>query len=73
MQGEWPQCVHVELGSGVRESIRVHEIGSYARHAQGGMQRDVAADAPTEPIPCDHVCSANSAPSALSTGRTSIT
>ncbi len=54
VQGEWPEWVHVELGSGERESIRVHEIGSYARHAKEGMQRAVAAGAPTEPIPCDH-------------------
>ena len=54
VQGEWPEWVHVELGSGERESIRVHEIGSYARHAKEGMQRAVAAPAPTEPIPCDH-------------------
>ena len=46
--------VHVELGSGERESILVHEIGSYARHAKEGMQRAVAANGPTEPIPCDH-------------------
>ena len=54
VQGEWPEWVHVELGSGERESIRVHEIGSYARHAKEGMQRAVAARRPTEPIPCDH-------------------
>ena len=54
VQGEWPMWVHVELGSGERESILVHEIGSYARHAKEGMQRAVAANGPTEPIPCDH-------------------
>ena len=54
VQEVWPEWVHVELGSGERESIRVHEIGSYARHAKEGMQRDVAARAPTEPIRCDH-------------------
>ena len=54
VQEVWPEWVHVELGSGVRESIRVHEIGSYARHAKEGMQRDVVAHAPTEPIRCDH-------------------
>jgi PD-(D/E)XK nuclease superfamily len=54
VQGEWPMWVHVELGSGERESILVHEIGSYARHAKEGMQRAVAANGTTEPIPCDH-------------------
>jgi uncharacterized protein len=54
VQGEWPTWVHVELGSGERESIRVHEIGSYARHAKNGMLRAVDAREPTEPIPCDH-------------------
>ena len=54
VQGIWPTWVHVELGSGERESIRVHEIGSYARHAKNGMLRAVEALEPTEPIPCDH-------------------
>ena len=35
VQGDWPEWVHVELGSGARESIRVHEIGSYATPREG--------------------------------------
>jgi predicted RecB family nuclease len=54
VQGTRPQQVHVQLGSGVRESIRLHEIDSYANHAKVGMLRAVAHPLPTEPIPCEH-------------------
>ena len=54
VQGQWPTWVHVELGSGERESIRLHEIDSYANHAKAGMLRAVAEHEPTEPVPCEH-------------------
>jgi predicted RecB family nuclease len=54
VQGRRPLRVHVQLGSGERESIRLHEIDSYANHAKRGMLRAVDARAPTEPIPCEH-------------------
>jgi predicted RecB family nuclease len=54
IQGVRSKSIHVQLGSGERKSIRLHEIDSYANHAKTGMLRAVETRAPTEPIPCDH-------------------
>jgi uncharacterized protein len=54
VQGARPKWIHVELGSGRRESIRLREIDSYANHAKLGMLRAIDEREQTEPIPCDH-------------------
>ncbi|MDX6618448.1 MAG: hypothetical protein QOK36_834, partial [Gaiellales bacterium] len=54
VQGVRPAHVHVQLGSGRRESIRLREIDSYANYARRGMDRAIELRAATEPVPCDH-------------------
>ena len=54
VQGTPPKQIHVQLGSGRRASIRLHEIDPYATHAKAGMLRAVGSARATEPIPCEH-------------------
>jgi predicted RecB family nuclease len=54
VQGVRSRRIHVQLGSGRRETIRLHEIDSYANHAKTGMLRAVGERSPTEPVPCEH-------------------
>ena len=54
LQGRWPANVHVQLGSGRRETIRVREIAHYANYARTGMDRAIERREATEPIPCEH-------------------
>ncbi|MBA3844770.1 MAG: TM0106 family RecB-like putative nuclease, partial [Actinobacteria bacterium] len=54
IQGESPRLAYVELGSGLREPIRLREVAAYFRRARAGFTTAIAADAPTEPFRCDH-------------------
>ena len=54
MQGVAPAHMHLQLGSGRRETIRVRDAAAYVRHAQRGLRRFIEADRPTEPYPCQH-------------------
>ena len=51
IQGRAPRFAHIELGSGLRETLRVRELLPYFRRARLALEQDAAADAPTEPYP----------------------
>ena len=54
--GQLPQRMHIELGSGVRETIRVDDVLAYWRRLRNQLAA-LVAEPPTEqtkPEPCDH-------------------
>jgi predicted RecB family nuclease len=54
--GRMPERVHIELGSGDRETIRVDDVLAYWRRLRGRLAA-LVAEPPTEPTtpePCDH-------------------
>jgi predicted RecB family nuclease len=53
-QGLAPEWMHLELGSGRRDSIRVADVAAYVRRAQAGLRRAVEEPVATEPYPCTH-------------------
>ncbi len=54
--GRMPEHVHIELGSGDRESIRVDDVSAYWRRLRGQLAALVAEPSTdqTTPVPCDH-------------------
>ena len=56
IQGKLPEHVHIELGSGERETLRTAEYIAFFRHARGNFLAALDADGvePTYPWPCDH-------------------
>lgn len=54
VQGDVPEWMHLVLGSGRRESIRVREVAAYVRRAQQAIRRAVRERPPTEAYPCGH-------------------
>lgn len=54
VQGVLPERVHVELGSGLRESVRTAEILDYARRQKARFERFVEAPTPTVAYPNAH-------------------
>ena len=54
--GRQPEQVHVELGSGSRESIRIEDVMAYWRRLRGQLATLVEEppSEPTSPEPCDH-------------------
>lgn len=52
--GQMPQRLHIELGSGERESYRVADFLSYYRRVRGRFLDAVREPQPSEPYPCDH-------------------
>jgi uncharacterized protein len=54
--GRAPEHVHIELGSGSRESIRVEDVMAYWRRLRSTLAALVeeAPRGPTVPEPCDH-------------------
>ena len=59
LQGTLPERVHVELGSGLRESVRTGEIIDYARRQKARFEGFVQAPTATIPYPNAHctICS----------------
>ena len=53
-QGLAPEWMHLELGSGRRDTIRVADVAAYVRRAQAALRRAVDEPAGTEPYPCPH-------------------
>ncbi len=54
--GVRPEHLHIELGSGRRETIRVADVLAYWRRLRGQLAQLLADDAPTDTRakPCDH-------------------
>ncbi len=54
--GVLPEHLHIELGSGRCETLRVADVLAYWRRLRGQLARLLADDAPTDtrPKPCDH-------------------
>ena len=53
-QGVAPESMHLELGSGRRDTIRVADVAAYVRRAQATLRRAVDEPVATEPYPCAH-------------------
>jgi uncharacterized protein len=54
--GRWPEKLHIPLGSGRRETVRVADVIAYWRRLRGQLAT-LIADPPTEATvaePCDH-------------------
>ncbi len=54
IQGRAPEWMHLELGSGRRDTIRVADVAAYVRRAQAALRRAVDEPPATEPYPCPH-------------------
>jgi len=54
IQGRLPERVHVEPGSGKRESFRTADYMAYFRRVRGRFLAAIAAGNPAYPWPCDH-------------------
>jgi len=54
LQGSEPDHIHVLLGSGERQSFRPQDFDAYARHVRTRLERFVAEEPATEPMPVDH-------------------
>ncbi len=54
VQGSAPPLAHLELGSGLRETIRLREVAPYFRRARAAFEAAVHSDHPTSPYPCEH-------------------
>ncbi|MBT6443686.1 MAG: hypothetical protein HOK58_01705, partial [Acidimicrobiaceae bacterium] len=54
--GHLPEYVHIELGSGVRDTVRVNDVLAYWRRLRGQLARlvDEPPAEATTPEPCDH-------------------
>jgi uncharacterized protein len=52
--GRMPARLHIELGSGVRESYRTHDFLAYYRRVRDRFLDAVQHPRATEPYPCDH-------------------
>ena len=54
--GRLPESMHIELGSGRSETVRVADVLAYWRRLRGQLARLLADDAQvdTRPKPCDH-------------------
>ena len=54
VQGVTPREMHLQLGSGLRETIRVADVAAYVRHAQATLRQAVTNPQATEAYPCSH-------------------
>ena len=54
VQGGPPVYAHLELGSGLRETMRVRELAPYFRRARAGFEVAAQSERPTTPYPCEH-------------------
>lgn len=54
VQGVAPKLMHVELGSGVRESFSYADVAAYVRRVRMRFREFVADPPPTEALPCAH-------------------
>ena len=54
VQGSPPPLAHLELGSGLRETIRLREVAPYFRRARAAFEEAARSDRPTSPYPCEH-------------------
>ena len=54
IQSVAPVEMHLELGSGRRETIRVAEVAAYVRRARAMLRGAVETPVPTEAYPCAH-------------------
>ena len=54
VQGSAPPLAHLELGSGLRETIRLREVAPYFRRARAAFEEAAKVDRPTAPYPCEH-------------------
>src|SRR5450759_1150583 len=54
LQGREPDHIHVLLGSGERQSFRPQDFDAYSRHVRKRLERFIADEPATEPVPCDH-------------------
>lgn len=51
IQGVLPERAHLQLGDGTRFSVRLSEVGAYARHARGRFENFLATRPSTRPEP----------------------
>ncbi len=54
VQGVTPVYAHLELGSGLRETIRLREVAPYFRRARTAFEEAAQSERPTTPYPCEH-------------------
>ena len=54
IQGTPPAFAHLELGSGLRDTIRLREVAPYFRRARSGFEAAAQSERPTTPYPCEH-------------------
>jgi uncharacterized protein len=54
IQGAVPVLAHLELGSGLRETIRLREVAPYFRRARASFEAAGRSEHPTVPYPCEH-------------------
>jgi predicted RecB family nuclease len=54
IQGTAPVLAHLELGSGLRETIRLREVAPYFRRARASFEAAAQSAQPTSPYPCEH-------------------
>ena len=54
IQGRAPEWMHLELGSGRRDTIRVAGVAAYVRRAEAALRRAVDDPVASEPYPCPH-------------------
>ncbi|HEY2788333.1 MAG TPA: TM0106 family RecB-like putative nuclease [Gaiellales bacterium] len=54
VQGSAPPLAHLELGSGLRETIRLREVAPYFRRSRAAFEEAARSDLPTAPYPCEH-------------------
>ena len=71
--GRTPEHLHLELGSGMRESYRVSDFLAYYRRVRARFLDAVRDQPATEPYPCAHCATAASRTSAMPRGTSAIT
>ncbi len=54
IQGTAPALAHLELGSGLRETIRLREVAPYFRRARAAFESAAERELPTSAYPCEH-------------------
>lgn len=54
LQGTEPHHMHLQLGSGRRETLRVRDFAAYVRRAQRSLRAFTHTPTVTEPYPCAH-------------------
>jgi predicted RecB family nuclease len=54
LQGRLPEHMHVELGSGRRETFRTEDFSAYYRHVRSRFLSALEGPAGTYPWPCEH-------------------